>query len=247
MKQKGTGNARLGTRSTPLKPGGGVVFGPKVWIFASSSQTWQGEMAGFLSLVATIWSPALSQSRWNSKCVVHTHFSSNLQKEYVRKTKVWGFNQVVYELLGVFLLSCSPKFYVGDCCLIYPQVNDIWKFGCCGILKSIPCVNASWLSRWKTAEFPLVDAAQRLDNQHEQEGASAGDGLRSTERCKQVCWSRIVSGLHAFPFECDAFHTTCQCFGNIPIGHLLASFKQTWQCLNSYVPEPVSLNQLRGM
>lgn len=29
FKQKGTGNARAGSRSTPLKPGGGVVFGPK--------------------------------------------------------------------------------------------------------------------------------------------------------------------------------------------------------------------------
>eukprot|EP00240_Pyramimonas_obovata_P013391 CAMPEP_0118933144 /NCGR_PEP_ID=MMETSP1169-20130426/11417_1 /TAXON_ID=36882 /ORGANISM="Pyramimonas obovata, Strain CCMP722" /LENGTH=253 /DNA_ID=CAMNT_0006875875 /DNA_START=50 /DNA_END=811 /DNA_ORIENTATION=- len=29
FKQKGTGNARLGSRRTPLKPGGGVVFGPK--------------------------------------------------------------------------------------------------------------------------------------------------------------------------------------------------------------------------
>lgn len=29
FKQKGTGNARAGTRNTPLKPGGGVVFGPK--------------------------------------------------------------------------------------------------------------------------------------------------------------------------------------------------------------------------
>ena len=27
--QKGTGNARIGSRRTPLKPGGGVVFGPK--------------------------------------------------------------------------------------------------------------------------------------------------------------------------------------------------------------------------
>ena len=30
FKQKGTGNARMGSRRTPLKPGGGVVFGPKV-------------------------------------------------------------------------------------------------------------------------------------------------------------------------------------------------------------------------
>ena len=29
MKQKGTGNARQGSRRTPLRPGGGVVFGPK--------------------------------------------------------------------------------------------------------------------------------------------------------------------------------------------------------------------------
>mmetsp|Transcript_11468 Transcript_11468/g.19592 ORF Transcript_11468/g.19592 Transcript_11468/m.19592 type:complete len:260 (-) Transcript_11468:117-896(-) len=29
MAQKGTGNARLGSRRTPLKPGGGVLFGPK--------------------------------------------------------------------------------------------------------------------------------------------------------------------------------------------------------------------------
>lgn len=28
--QKGTGNARQGSRTSPLKPGGGVVFGPKV-------------------------------------------------------------------------------------------------------------------------------------------------------------------------------------------------------------------------
>jgi len=28
-KQKGTGNARLGTTRTPLRPGGGVAFGPK--------------------------------------------------------------------------------------------------------------------------------------------------------------------------------------------------------------------------
>lgn len=28
-KQKGTGNARLGTTRTPLRPGGGVSFGPK--------------------------------------------------------------------------------------------------------------------------------------------------------------------------------------------------------------------------
>ena len=28
-KQKGTGNARLGSKRTPLRPGGGVVFGPK--------------------------------------------------------------------------------------------------------------------------------------------------------------------------------------------------------------------------
>ena len=28
--QKGTGNARQGSKRTPLKPGGGVVFGPKV-------------------------------------------------------------------------------------------------------------------------------------------------------------------------------------------------------------------------
>lgn len=28
-KQKGTGNARVGSKRTPLKPGGGVVFGPK--------------------------------------------------------------------------------------------------------------------------------------------------------------------------------------------------------------------------
>ena len=31
--QKGTGNARQGSRTTPLKPGGGVVFGPKVTHF----------------------------------------------------------------------------------------------------------------------------------------------------------------------------------------------------------------------
>ena len=29
QKQKGTGNARMGSRRTPLRPGGGVVFGPK--------------------------------------------------------------------------------------------------------------------------------------------------------------------------------------------------------------------------
>ena len=29
FKQKGTGNARAGSSRTPLKPGGGVVFGPK--------------------------------------------------------------------------------------------------------------------------------------------------------------------------------------------------------------------------
>lgn len=29
MQQKGTGNARLGSTRTPLKPGGGVIFGPK--------------------------------------------------------------------------------------------------------------------------------------------------------------------------------------------------------------------------
>lgn len=29
MAQKGTGNARLGSQRTPLKPGGGVLFGPK--------------------------------------------------------------------------------------------------------------------------------------------------------------------------------------------------------------------------
>ena len=28
--QKGTGNARMGSKRTPLRPGGGVVFGPKV-------------------------------------------------------------------------------------------------------------------------------------------------------------------------------------------------------------------------
>lgn len=28
--QKGTGNARQGSSRTPLRPGGGVVFGPKV-------------------------------------------------------------------------------------------------------------------------------------------------------------------------------------------------------------------------
>ena len=28
--QKGTGNARIGSRRTPLRPGGGVSFGPKV-------------------------------------------------------------------------------------------------------------------------------------------------------------------------------------------------------------------------
>ncbi len=28
-KQKGTGNARQGTRRTPLRPGGGISFGPK--------------------------------------------------------------------------------------------------------------------------------------------------------------------------------------------------------------------------
>ena len=28
--QKGTGNARQGSRRTPLRPGGGVIFGPKV-------------------------------------------------------------------------------------------------------------------------------------------------------------------------------------------------------------------------
>lgn len=30
VKQKGTGMARQGSTRTPLKPGGGVVFGPKV-------------------------------------------------------------------------------------------------------------------------------------------------------------------------------------------------------------------------
>jgi large subunit ribosomal protein L4 len=29
FKQKGTGNARMGSKRTPLRPGGGVVFGPK--------------------------------------------------------------------------------------------------------------------------------------------------------------------------------------------------------------------------
>ena len=29
--QKGTGNARMGSKRTPLRPGGGVSFGPKVW------------------------------------------------------------------------------------------------------------------------------------------------------------------------------------------------------------------------
>ena len=28
--QKGTGNARIGSRRTPLRPGGGISFGPKV-------------------------------------------------------------------------------------------------------------------------------------------------------------------------------------------------------------------------
>ncbi len=28
--QKGSGNARQGSKRTPLRPGGGVVFGPKV-------------------------------------------------------------------------------------------------------------------------------------------------------------------------------------------------------------------------
>jgi large subunit ribosomal protein L4 len=30
LAQKGTGNARQGSKRTPLRPGGGVVFGPKV-------------------------------------------------------------------------------------------------------------------------------------------------------------------------------------------------------------------------
>ena len=31
IKQKGTGNARQGSTRTPLRPGGGVIFGPKVF------------------------------------------------------------------------------------------------------------------------------------------------------------------------------------------------------------------------
>lgn len=40
FQQKGTGNARQGSRRTPLRPGGGVIFGPKVilWISIKSRQ-----------------------------------------------------------------------------------------------------------------------------------------------------------------------------------------------------------------
>ncbi len=33
--QKGTGNARRGSRVSPLFPGGGIIFGPKVWALAA--------------------------------------------------------------------------------------------------------------------------------------------------------------------------------------------------------------------
>ena len=42
--QKGTGNARQGSSTTPLKPGGGVVFGPRVSLIHTNSDACKSEM-----------------------------------------------------------------------------------------------------------------------------------------------------------------------------------------------------------
>jgi large subunit ribosomal protein L4 len=49
-RQKGTGNARRGSNRTPLRPGGGVVFGPKTRVYNSkiNNKVFKGSLAGIL-------------------------------------------------------------------------------------------------------------------------------------------------------------------------------------------------------
>eukprot|EP01023_Acetabularia_acetabulum_P005897 TRINITY_DN1242_c0_g1_i1.p2 TRINITY_DN1242_c0_g1~~TRINITY_DN1242_c0_g1_i1.p2 ORF type:complete len:306 (+),score=65.90 TRINITY_DN1242_c0_g1_i1:76-993(+) len=83
FKQKGTGSARQGSRRTPLKPGGGVIFGPKPRDWSEKMNKKERRLA-----VAT----AL-QSAADDIVVIEDldgKFSERKTKLFVQKMREWG-------------------------------------------------------------------------------------------------------------------------------------------------------------
>lgn len=84
-KQKGTGNARLGSQRTPLRPGGGVIFGPKPkdWSIKMNKKERR------LAMATAIQSAASSMIVVDGMCAGVKEPKSKLFQENL---KSWGIN-----------------------------------------------------------------------------------------------------------------------------------------------------------
>lgn len=82
-KQKGTGNARLGSTRTPLRPGGGVVFGPKPKDWSIKINKKENRLA---------LSTAIQNAAVNMTVVedFDENFSAPKTKDFVAALKRWG-------------------------------------------------------------------------------------------------------------------------------------------------------------
>ncbi|KAG0555099.1 hypothetical protein M758_12G147700 [Ceratodon purpureus] len=91
-KQKGTGRARQGSIRTPLRPGGGVVFGPK-------PKDWSIKMNKKEKRLAI--STALQSATINTVVVedFEEKFTAPKTKEFLAALKRWGVNQGENSLL----------------------------------------------------------------------------------------------------------------------------------------------------
>lgn len=68
--QKGSGNARQGSKRTPLRPGGGVVFGPKVRCWCSTPRVSHGRWA---ASSAALPADEKQQCNGSTSTCPHTH------------------------------------------------------------------------------------------------------------------------------------------------------------------------------
>lgn len=91
FKQKGTGNARMGSKRTPLRPGGGVVFGPKPKDWSIKINKKESRLA-----VATALQSAAATTRpdGSSSVVIiedlATKVASPKTRDFVAALKRWG-------------------------------------------------------------------------------------------------------------------------------------------------------------
>lgn len=103
MKQKGTGRARIGSRTTPLKPGGGVVFGPRPKDWSIKINRKENQLA---------ISTALQSASVNMVVIedLDEKFAVPKTKEFVTALAGWGVDyKADYSLLFARSMSKSVE------------------------------------------------------------------------------------------------------------------------------------------